>query len=72
MLKKLKDRADKLGNEAHHVASNGRFRRTFVGGHFAYFVGHTLHLPAGEVITGVLAIMVAVEFVATIGNSTDA
>ena len=68
----LRKRLNRLGHDAHRVSERPRFKRLFVGGHLAYFVGHTLHLPAGEVVTGVLAIMVAVEFVATTGGGQDA
>lgn len=64
----LRRQIDAFGDSAHHVASSGRFKRVFVGGHLVYFTGHTMHLPMGEVVTGVLAVVVAVEFVATIGG----
>lgn len=58
----------RLKATTHHIAHCPRFGRLFVGGHCAYFAGHTLHLPAMEAVTGVLAVMAAIEFVANAGG----
>lgn len=71
MIGNLKNRVAKFVNKSSHVGHSPRFQRVFVGGHFTYFVGHTFHLPMTEVVTGTLAVLVIVEFVATFAVGGD-